>query len=218
MVKKIPFWIRRKLQAQGSPVAEVSGKPPKQYQEKPAGKEERKSYQQLRFAKRYLPPNEYEQFEKLHEEKQTRKAYGRLAKYRGLYRPRTKLGSFVQSAMAKRNIGLTYGREIMRPHALKGVKTGRRGRPIGSYDPRYQQWGGVYGFRRAMRQQLAIQRMEAMRRTQVSPQQEQVLNRFAMQQQAQRMNPESRTIPDTTGKVSLKGINQEIDEAAHLVD
>jgi len=59
-----------------------------------------------------------------------------------------------------------------------GMKTGRRGRPTGSYDLRYAKYGGVYGWRKFQAQQRRLQTLQVQRQVQVSPQQEIALSRM----------------------------------------
>jgi len=59
-----------------------------------------------------------------------------------------------------------------------GIRTGRRGRPKGSYDLRYARYGGVYGWRKAQAQQRRLQTLQVQRQVQVSPQQEIALSRM----------------------------------------
>lgn len=94
--------------------------------------------------------------------------------------------------------------------------TGRRGRPKGSYDQRYAQYGGVYGYRKMLNQKLREQRLEAMRRTAVTPQQEAVIRQIEARRMAEMQNPERKTIPSTYGQVSMRGLMDEIDSASNI--
>jgi hypothetical protein len=107
--------------------------------------------------------------------------------------------------------GLRYRKTVT------GQMQGRKGRPPGTYDQRYAKFGGVYGFRKWQATQNQIARMEAMRATTVSPQQEQVLSQYAAQQRYQYQNPETKIIPDTAGVVDMRKIMQDIDDACALV-
>jgi len=110
----------------------------------------------------------------------------------------------------------SYGMPIRPPINKNKYKAGFRGRPRGSYNPLYAQYGGVYGYRKAMSHKRALERLAAKRAAQISPQQAQVLNQYQAQQYAQRQSPEGRIIPDTTGNVGIGQINNEIDDAANL--
>ena len=115
---------------------------------------------------------------------------------------------------------LTYARGIRRPliGAGRGSKTGKRGRPTGSYDTRYARYGGVYGYRKVLSAQLQQQKLSAMRNATISPQQQTILSQMEAQARARRVNPENQIIPDTNGVVRTKTIHDEIWEASHLVD
>lgn len=111
-----------------------------------------------------------------------------------------------------------YGDSTRKAKTIRGISTGKRGRPRGTLDQRYAQYGGVYGYRKWQATQLKIARMEAMRRTAVTPQQQAVLAQIERRNQMQRMNPERRIIPDTAGDVYLNDIMGDIDRAANAVD
>ena len=98
-----------------------------------------------------------------------------------------------------------------------GTRTGARGRPRGSFDPRYARYGGVYGYRKLLATQLRVQRMEALRRSTVTPRQEMALRQIQIRQAQQRMSPERQVIPGTEGGVPIKGIMDEINDAANIV-
>jgi hypothetical protein len=91
------------------------------------------------------------------------------------------------------------------------------GRPVGTKDPRYAAYGGVYGYRN-MAQQRALERIQAARNANLSPEQQQIVNRVAQEQQARRFDPERQVIPDTRGTVPLKKIQDDIDAACNLFD
>lgn len=93
-----------------------------------------------------------------------------------------------------------------------------RGRPKGTLDKRYAAYGGVYGFRKFMSQQRALQRFQAQRAATISPEQASFLNQVEAQKRAQQQNPEQRAIPDTTGKINLDKYMKEIMDAAGAVD
>lgn len=129
------------------------------------------------------------------------------------------IGTSVFSSFARgRRQQLVYGRDVRRPLIGSGIKTGKKGRPKGSYDPRYAQYGGVYGYRKLLNASLRQQRIQQAQQGELNPQQRELLNRFAAQQNIVQNAPENRPIPDTTGRFNLRSLNQEIDEAANLVD
>lgn len=93
----------------------------------------------------------------------------------------------------------------------------KRGRPKGSYDPRYAQFGGVYGYRRWLRTQLRIQKILARREAMLTPKERAILEQIRMQQLRRAENPESKVFPDTTGRVSFRGYMDEINRAANEI-
>jgi hypothetical protein len=95
---------------------------------------------------------------------------------------------------------------------------GGRGRPKGTYDTRYAKYGGVYGYRKVLAQQLRERRMQMQRQSQISPEQEQALAVIQARQQMQRANPERQVFPDTNGAVDMAGYNNDINNAVNLVD
>ena len=97
------------------------------------------------------------------------------------------------------------------------VSSGRVGRPKGTYDSRYAAYGGVYGYRKVLAQKLCERRMQMMQASQLTPEQQQLLANARAQQSAQEQNPESKTIPDTAGKVPMRNYHQEIDDAANII-
>jgi hypothetical protein len=103
-----------------------------------------------------------------------------------------------------------------KPQTISGSRGGGRGRPRGSYDRRYAEYGGVYGYRKALSARLALLKASAMRQSQVSPDEERVIQSIQQRRQAQLQSPESKTIPDTYGSVPLKGLMDEIDRATNL--
>jgi hypothetical protein len=91
------------------------------------------------------------------------------------------------------------------------------GRPKGTLDKRYAAYGGVYGWRKAIAHQRALERLQQTRESTISPEQQQYLNQLAMQQRQQQMDVENKPIPDTYGNVPLRHLTSEIDDAANLV-
>lgn len=105
-----------------------------------------------------------------------------------------------------------------RPETIKGSKQGYtgRGRPRGTYDQRYAAYGGVYGWRKAMAQKRRMEFIQYRRNLAINPRQQEVLRQMEIRDNIQQRSPESRTIPDTYGKVPTKSIFQEIDDASNL--
>jgi hypothetical protein len=135
--------------------------------------------------------------------------------------PKTKTGAFnrilnISTAPARERTSFLYGRAPMTSSG-RSSHPGGRGRPKGTYDPRYAKYGGVYGYRKMLNYQLRVQRLEAMRRASVSPQQQNVINQFEQRQQMQRVDPERQVIPDIRGYSPLGSFNNEVDDAANLV-
>jgi len=100
-----------------------------------------------------------------------------------------------------------------------GIKTGKRGRPHGSYDQRYAKWGGVYGYRKAMAQKRRLERIRLQQQGQITPRQRQTLQRIeyqrAVSQQQRRAND---PFFGTDGNVQLGNIMQQINDATNLVN
>ena len=117
---------------------------------------------------------------------------------------------------------LVYGQTSMQPGQIVGKKKsrgyGRAGRPKGSLDPRYAQYGGVYGYRKFLAHKFRMEKLSALQQANINPQQQALINQYEAQRRARAMDRESQPIPDTTGGVHLKGIFNEIDNAANLVD
>lgn len=90
------------------------------------------------------------------------------------------------------------------------------GRPRGRYDPRYAAYGGVYNFRKVQSQQRTLQRLQFQRDANLSPEEQAALNQIRAKQAAQRLNPESRVIPDTDGRFDFRNIFKEIEEASQV--
>ena len=116
----------------------------------------------------------------------------------------------------------SYGGQVAPrvPTAGKRIGRGRAGpgRPVGTLYPRYKAYGGVYNFRKAMSHQRALERIQAARSANISPEQQQIINRIAAERNQRMGNPENRVIPDTGGQVPLRRIMDEIDQAAHIFD
>jgi len=100
-----------------------------------------------------------------------------------------------------------------------------RGRPVGSYAPEYQQFGGVYNARKVVAQQRALERAEAMRQATISPEQQQIINQFEAQRRARMGTPfgwesvsVSNDIKKEVSSTSLGSLQDEIERATHAVD
>jgi hypothetical protein len=68
--------------------------------------------------------------------------------------------------LAREQVGRTFTKAVVEifPQVYAGTSRkigapGQRGRPRGSLDPRYRQYGGVYGYRKYVGQQRRLQRM-----------------------------------------------------------
>jgi hypothetical protein len=137
---------------------------------------------------------------------------GRQGVTKSLYAPSNLRQARINQAMGS-GARVSYGSKT-----IKSFGTGRRGRPSGSFDPRYAKYGGVYGYRKYLATQLRIQRMEALRRATINPQQQAVLNQIERREQLRRMNPENKAIPDTSGTIFMADIQKDINNAVNLVD
>lgn len=122
------------------------------------------------------------------------------------------LGGFAR----RRKEQLVYAQNIRRPIVGSGIKKQGRGRPRGSYDPRYAQYGGVYGYRKILNAELRARRIEQARRLAVTPRQQYELNQIEARRRVQQDAPENQVIPDTTGNIPTRSIHQEIDDAANI--
>jgi len=129
-------------------------------------------------------------------------------------------GNVIKSFAKGRVEQLRTAKRIRAPIPLTERYKGRikygRGRPRGSFDPRYTQYGGVYGYRKVLSAQLQQQRFQAMQQATISPEQQAIINQMEAQKRAKQINPENQVLADTYGNVSLKNIHQEIDDAANI--
>jgi hypothetical protein len=94
--------------------------------------------------------------------------------------------------------------------------TNRRGRPKGTLDRRYAEYGGVYGYRKFLAAKLREAKMNAYRRNTVSPRQEMILAQDTQRQQAVQQNPERQIIPNTSGRSQIGSYWDEINSAANI--
>lgn len=187
--------------------------------------------EEKRKKKRFVDP--YKLAEKVRKDYETRKEYAitkkeirKLEAQERYKRTRTgKVGGFITKAFGVGRRGVAsslYARHQPKVSSVKGVvKTGRRGRPVGSVKyvhPRTGQPIGVYEYRKLLAQELRERRLQSIRQSSVTPRQEQVLRQMQIQQMQQRMNPERKVIPDTSGEIPMKHIMEEINISANLVD
>jgi len=192
-------------------------------------------------AKKLLTDNEYEQYRKARETIGRLNLKNRLGELKSESKYRTnletykktrsgKVGGFMSKAfgVASERGGVTralYRRTGQLPptnvanrfKTIQGKTSGRIGRPKGTLDKRYAQYGGVYEFRKAMAQKRKIERMQLLRSIAVSPRQQEVLRRIEARDNYNQQNPEGKAIPDTSGGVFMSGIMDEINRASNLV-
>ena len=137
---------------------------------------------------------------------------GRLGITRSLYNREQPTYNYHSASYTRQN-----GSSKLTPTG--GIKTGKRGRPSGSYDQRYAQWGGVYGYRKAMAQKRRLERIRLQQQGQITPRQRDTLQRLeyqrAVSQQQRRAND---PFFGTDGNVQLDSIQQQINDACNLVD
>jgi hypothetical protein len=119
-----------------------------------------------------------------------------------------------QSFIRGRKNMLIINRDFNRPIIGSGRKKEGRGRPRGTYDQRYAQYGGVYGYRKILAARLRNQGAQAQLNSQLTPQEQQILAQMRARQGY--VNPESQAIADTRGRVPLGSYHQEADDAANL--
>jgi hypothetical protein len=61
-----------------------------------------------------------------------------------------------------------------------------------------------------------MQRMEALRRATITPQQQVVMQQIETRERQRQMSPEGRIIPDTSGNVDMNSIFDEINRASNV--
>lgn len=159
-------------------------------------------------------------YEKLEKEKEKLREYRRTIQERKPFGvAMTKGEEFLKGIATQRRRQLVVARDIRRP--LVGAGKGRtgkgRGRPKGSYDPRYAAYGGVYGYRKVLSARLRQEKLKAMQEASLSPKEQTILDKLRAQERAKQISPERRVIVDTTGKAVPKTYAQEIEDAANLV-
>jgi hypothetical protein len=149
--------------------------------------------------------------EKRYEESRTGKVASRVSSFlRGIKRT-GRVGA--TRSLYKRKTS-PYNRPMTQPTKAQGY-TGR-GRPRGSFDSRYAQYGGVYGYRKAMAQQRWKERREILERSVTNPRQRAIFQQIQQREEMRLRSPESRTIPDTAGQVPTKSIMDEINDATNI--
>lgn len=111
-----------------------------------------------------------------------------------------------------------YGSNIR--NMPSGRRTGRRGRPSGTvkYTDERGNPIGVYEYRKLLSARLRALRLQMQQQANISPEQQQIINRIEAQKRYAQMNKEQRVIPDTSGEVDLDSIFREINNASGMVD
>jgi hypothetical protein len=99
---------------------------------------------------------------------------------------------------------------------IQGLKSGKIGRPKGTYDKRYSSFGGVYNFRKLQAMERFKQRQQILQDRALTPQQQYQLQLIRQREQASRTNIEAQTFPDTRGQVDIDSITREINDAANI--
>jgi len=166
-------------------------------------KKSRKSFQPSRF----LTDDERFDYNGIQYDKGRKKAVEILRRERFVNKTKTgRLGNFIVNSV--NNV----------PRLNGAVRRGGRGRPSGSYDPRYAKFGGVYGFRKVQAAQLRQQRFQQLRDATITPQQQAYLAQIEARERANQQAPEAQTIPTTTGRFNLQNIHDEIDAAARIIN
>ncbi len=104
---------------------------------------------------------------------------------------------------------------------FQGQRYDAPGRPRGTtkyVDPKTGQKIGVYEYRAILRARLRQEKIAAMQRANITPEQQAVLNRIEMQERQRSMNEEARLIPNTKGFTPLRSFTDEINDAASILD
>jgi hypothetical protein len=108
-----------------------------------------------------------------------------------------------------------FGRKKER-QTTYGRYASKAGRPMGTYNKMYAQYGGVYGWRKAMAQQRRLQQLEYLRSVAQTPNQQAAFRSIEARRMAQMRDMEAAPIPNTNGQVYLSDIMDEIDLAANI--
>lgn len=134
------------------------------------------------------------------------------------YESQRKKEAYQKSSLGKASRGVTTAFSFIKSPSKFLYSRHQSGRPKGTLDKRYAAYGGVYNFRKIQAQQRRLQRIAAMQRATISPQEQAVINQVRQQQMSNAQNPEMRIVPDTNGKIDMKKYFQDIDSAANLID
>lgn len=106
----------------------------------------------------------------------------------------------------------------IRRSVVRGT-SGGRGRPSGTFDQRYAQYGGVYGYRKFLAQQRWKERQQILQNSVTNPRQREILNQIRAREESNMQSPERRTFPDTNGNIpTMRTIHSEINDYANMVD
>jgi hypothetical protein len=188
-------------------------------------------------AKRILSPKDYQDYRRQNEEMKRRQLLKEISRNRAdlkiinrresIQRSRTgRLGSRIAKGFsfirrgATQSLydrGRTFEERTGRPSISSVRRTGLgRGRPRGSFDSRYAQYGGVYGYRKAMAQQRWKERREILERSVTNPRQRAIFQQIQQREEMRMRSPEAQTIPNTYGKVPMKNIFDEINDATNI--
>lgn len=154
-------------------------------------------------ADRYLNEEEKADLRNLSFQSNREKALAKLDRLKYSKSKTARFGRFLTKAASKPS---TYPRGA-------GGGTGRRGRPAGSYNPKYAAVGGVYEFRKRQ----AFLRRQQLQKLSISPEQQAVLRQIESRRRANDLAPENRTIPDTRGNFNFDSIMKEIEDASNIV-
>lgn len=149
--------------------------------------------------------------EKKYEQSRTGKVASRVSSFlRGIKR----IGRIGATRSLYERKTSPYNRPMTQQTKAQGY-TGR-GRPRGSFDSRYAQYGGVYGYRKAMAQQRWKERREILERSVTNPRQRAIFQQIQQREEMRMRSPEAQTIPNTYGKVPMKNIFDEINDATNI--
>lgn len=129
-----------------------------------------------------------------------------------------RLGSGIQKVGAIITAG--GGGDISQVFGSTRRSVGHRGRPTGASGKYILPDGtpvGVYEYRKFMAHERYLERINAERNAQLTPEQQQALRDLQLRRNAERINPEQQIIPDTTGIIPLNHLHKEAEDAANLV-
>jgi len=106
--------------------------------------------------------------------------------------------------------------------SASAIRTGKRGRPFGTYDPRYAAYGGVYGFRRAQSQMNRQQRQQYLQNIAQNPQQQAALA-YIEARRKEKLRQQQQIFPDVRNDAMIaesnifNQLNIDVDNASNLV-